>query len=88
MQIWPNQTKRKEKNKLPLIDDKKKNEKIIGGYTDNPNSDNPEVIATHTAQYLAQLKVDRSQKRVFLYRYKPVPYQADNEFYKYLTKMN
>lgn len=54
---------------------------------DDPNSDSREVIATHTAQYLAQLKIDRTQKRVFLYRYKPVPYQADNEFYKYLSKM-
>ena len=34
-----NETHRKEKNKLTLIDDEKKNEKIIGGYTDNPNSD-------------------------------------------------
>ena len=55
---------------------------------DDPNSDSREVIATHTAQFIAQLKIDRAQKRVFLYRYKPVPYQADNEFYKYLTKMN
>lgn len=55
---------------------------------DDPNSDSREVIATHTAQYLAQLKIDRSAKRVFLHRYKPVPYQADNEFYKYLSKMN
>ena len=33
----------KEKNKLTLIDDEKKNEKIIGGYTDNPNSDKEKI---------------------------------------------
>ena len=35
-----NETQSNKKNKLTLIDDEKKNEKIIGGYTDNQNSDN------------------------------------------------
>jgi ribosomal protein L25 (general stress protein Ctc) len=42
-----------------------------------------DVVATHSAQLLAELSIDASKKQIFLKKYRIMPYQNDAVFYKY-----
>lgn len=44
-----------------------------------------DVVATHSAQLLAELSIDASKKQMFLKKYRRMPYQNDTDFYKYDT---